>query len=255
MPVIFASVAVLLAYLLWSEEESHSPEPLIGSAPIPKNPTGQFVKGDRVVIIGLPMSGKSYLAAKLTKDAPRVLYFDPFHDYAQTAGAVEISADALIERPTILNRSTFNFAIIPDEDDLALQLEEVVKVARAAGDLVLVLDEVGDYKREATLELEKLARNGRHNGLVPVYVSQVAMDIPRTVRRLATRVYSFRQEDKDDIDALSERYGEAFALKVSTLPLHEHALWTLPGFGPSQKMKPVTSPQSAAPLQRQGPTT
>jgi hypothetical protein len=198
-----------------------------------------------VVIIGLPMSGKSYLAAKLTKDAPRVLYFDPFHDYAETAGAVEISADSLIENPSQLNRSSFNFAIIPDEDDLAMQLEEVVKVARAAGDLVLVLDVVGDYKREATLELEKLARNGRHNGLVPVYVSQVAMDIPRTVRRLATRVYSFRQEDKDDIEALAERYGDSFASKVSTLPLHEFALWTLPGFGRSIQTK-ATSPQSAA---------
>jgi hypothetical protein len=234
MPVIlFLGAAIAFAFymaqsgVVFPERER--------AAKLPAKPLGpDFIKGDRIVIVGLPLSGKTYLAGKLTKDCPRILFFDPYHDYVEAAGATEISADELIENPKLLAASTFRYAVIPDEDDLAEQLYSVVKFARAAGDLVLVMDEVGDYKRNAQLTLEKLARNGRHNGLVPIYVSQVAMDIPRTVRRIASRVYSFRQEDIEDIEALRERYGDAFAQKVKNLPPHEFALWRLPGFGQNQ---------------------
>jgi len=204
---------------------------------MPPHPWGPFQPGDRVVIIGLPLSGKTYLAGKLTATAQRILYFDPFHDYREAAGATEIAANDLLSRPKLLAESTFRYAVIPDENELAEQLEDVVSLARAASNLVIVLDEVGDYKQEARVTLEKLARNGRHDGLVPVYVSQVAVDIPRTVRRLATRVYSFRQVDIDDLDALEERYGEAYAREVSQLPPHRYALWTMPGFGQSVNSK------------------
>ena len=227
MPIFLISAAVLLGLFLWSDDEARPA--LMGSAKLPPNPVGDFIPGDRVIIIGLPLSGKTYLAGKLTKNVPRILFFDPYHDYAEY-GATEIEADDLLADPTILNRSTFRYAIIPDEDDLAEQLDLCVKVARAAGNLVFVMDEVGDYKQKGSLTLEKLARNGRHNGLVPIYVSQVAMDIPRTVRRLATKVYSFRQADIDDLDALAERYGEKYAQEVSRLPRRKFALWTLQDF-------------------------
>ena len=234
MPAVAIIVSVFLAYLLWADGQG---TPFIGPPKIPKHPWGPFQPGDRVIIIGLPLSGKTYLAGKLTAPAKRILFFDPYHDYEEAAGAEEIAADDLIADPKILNKSEFRYAIIPDEDFLAEQLEDVVSIARAAGNLVLVMDEVGDYKRNATLTMEKLARNGRHNGIVPVYVSQVAMDIPRTVRRIATRVYSFRQEDIDDIEALSERYGEDYANRVRNLGLHRHALWTLKGFGDTSDSK------------------
>jgi adenylate kinase family enzyme len=254
MPVIGVLV-VVAAYLLWV---SGVPNPLVREK-LPKKPLGDFIPGDRIIIIGLPLSGKTYLAAKLTANVPRILYFDPYHDYNEAAGAEEISADSLIENPRVLAKGSFRYAIIPDEDDIAMQLEEVVSIARAAGNLVLVMDEVGDYKRNAQLVLEKLARNGRHNGLVPIYVSQVAMDIPRTVRRIATRVYSFRQEDIEDLDALSERYGEKYAEDVSNLALHRYALWTLTNFGPSTR-NPNLDPQRGqsapkAPLTKRPPSS
>lgn len=231
MPIILISVVLIAAYWIWVDG---TPNPFVHE-PYPRKPLGDFIPGDRIIIIGLPLSGKTYLAAKLTKDVPRIVYFDPYHDYSEIASAQEITADSLIENPNILNRNTFRLAVIPDEDELAMQLEEVCRVVRAAGNSVFVMDEVGDYKREATVCLEKLARNGRHDGIVPIYISQVAMDIPRTVRRIATRVYSFRQEDIEDIDALRERYGEDYANAVSELPLHEYKLWTLQGFGRSTK--------------------
>jgi hypothetical protein len=259
MPFVILIAGVVIAFLAWTQS-SGTENALGGHVALPKQPLGnEFIRGDRVVIIGLPLSGKTYLATRLTASAPRILFFDPYHDYVEKAEEVkappiaEISADELIENPKILNQSKFRLAIIPDEDDLAEQLDLVVRIARAAGDLILVMDEVGDYKRNATLTLEKLARNGRHNGLVPIYVSQVAMDIPRTVRRIATRVYSFRQEDIEDLDALAERYGDDYAAKVSNLPEHEYAQWNLQGFGrrvkrpQSRKSVPLQSQETTAP--------
>lgn len=243
MPLVVLTLGILIAYALWVT----TPNAVAGLQPVkmPPHPWGTFIPGDRVIIIGLPLSGKTYLAARLTASAQRVLFFDPYHDYKEMAKAEEISADDLIADPTkYLHRSSFRYAIIPDEDALADQLEDVVSLARAATNLVLVMDEVGDYKEEADKTLKKLARNGRHNGLVPVYVSQVAMDIPRTVRRLATRVYSFRQADMDDLDALAERYGEDYSNKVANLPPHEYALWTLPGFAVSNQSQPKRSNES-----------
>lgn len=250
MPIIAIFVAVAAGYLLWV---SGMPNPLVREK-MPAKPVGDFIPGDRIIIIGLPLSGKTFLAAKLTANVPRILYFDPYHDYQEAAGAEEIAADSLIENPRVLAKARFRYAVIPDENDIAQQLEDVVSLARATGNLVLVMDEVGDYKRNAQLTLEKLARNGRHNGIVPIYVSQVAMDIPRTVRRIATRVYSFRQEDIEDLDALRERYGEKYATEVSSLKLHEYRLWTLKGFdrstpkqapqSPSRLSQPSTSKQS-----------
>ena len=223
MPLLIA-IAVGVSFVLWATGRPIIPQ--FGKVELPPNPLGQFRLGDRVIIIGLPLSGKTYLAGKLTKDVPRILFFDPYHDYKEAAKATEVKADDLIKNPKMLHTSRFRLSIIPNEDFLADQLEDCVSIARAAGNLVFVMDEVGDYKKEATNTLEKLARNGRHDGLVPIYVSQVAMDIPRTVRRLASQVYSFRQNDIDDLDALRERYGDAFAEKVSRLPPHEFAKWT-----------------------------
>jgi hypothetical protein len=131
----------------------------------------------------------------------------------------------------------------------AEQLEAMLLVARASGDMVVVLDEVGDYKRFAEMELVKLARNGRHDGIVSMYVSQMAIDIPKGVRRLATRVYSFRQFHKDDLKALGEIYGEPFAEEVSRAELHEVIEWTLPGLSQSPlpaggKRRQSSNPQS-----------
>jgi hypothetical protein len=253
MPILAAIAAIAVALYLWALDNAKGEGKRYA---LPVNPRGPFLNGDRIIIIGLPMSGKTTLAAKLTKDVPRILFFDPFHDYRTIAKAPEILADALIENPRMLDKPEFRYSIIPDEDDLGGQLESVVAIARAAGDMVFVMDEVGDYKQEATKTMEKLARNGRHNGIVPFYVSQVAMDIPRTVRRLASQVYSFRQEDPDDLDALSERYGDAFAIKVRNLPQHRYAKWTLQGFGRTPATKRQGSQEyQQDPISKNGPSS
>lgn len=224
----YVLAAVLLAFLIWVIGVYTERVP---SKNIPKDALGPFRVGERIIILGIPMSGKTTLAATLTKSVKRIVYFDPFHDYAEIANAKAVKASELFKNPKILDQSEFRYAIQPDDTgDLAQDFDDTVMLVRAAGDMVFVMDEIGDYKRETEQTLAKIARNIRHNGIVPIFVSQVATDIPKTVRRLATAVYSFRQEHPDDLEALEKVYGEAFAQEVSQLPEHEYALWTLKGF-------------------------
>lgn len=180
-------------------------------------PWGELLPIDRVIILGIPYTGKTYFAAKLTKSARRVLYFDPYGDYHKAAGAVEFTVDELLASPEVLEKPRFKISVRPsteDDKDTAYDLDRVVNLARDIGEMVVVLDEVGDYALYGQRTLNKLFRNGRHDGIVTVLVSQVATDIPRTCRRIATRIYSFLQTDPADLDALREKCGEEFVAKI-----------------------------------------
>lgn len=149
------------------------------------------------------------------------------HDYGSYAGAKNVTVNDLLSG-NHLKQAKFRLAVIPDELDIDQELEDTIRLVRAAGNAVLVFDEVGDYRQKNEQTLNRIARNGRHDGIVPIYVSQVAIDIPYTVRRLATRVYSFAQFHPADIKALSEVYGESFAQSVKDSKGHEFNVWTLP---------------------------
>jgi hypothetical protein len=209
-------------------------------------PWGKFRPGERVIILGLPFTGKSKLAAKLVEGADRVLFFDPCRDYANYAGAKEITVSQLMDNPKLLSQPRFRYSIVPESEDVEDELDDLIALARAVKNVLIVFDEVGDYRQYAEHALNKVARNGRHDGLVPIYVSQVAVDIPLTVRRLATRVYSYLQVDVRDIKALAGQYGQDFADGVANSKPGELITWTLPtlriGLTPSEKKQ--STPQS-----------
>jgi hypothetical protein len=222
MHLLALALALLAAAAFWPRPVDERPQGF------PAKPLGSFRTFERIVVIGLPLSGKTTLAAKLTKGCPRVVYIDPENDYAALTGAVEIPADALLADPGILDKPTFRYAITFGEGEPPDYIADLTRIIRAAGDLVLVYDEVGDYNEgHAGATLKRMARTGRHDGIVSIYVSQVAVDIPKTVRRLATTVYSFRQVHPHDLKALSEVYGETFADKVAHAGEHEVSKWTL----------------------------
>lgn len=211
----------MLLLFLWPEKERKPETTRV-------KPWGKFRPGDRLIILGLPFTGKSRLAAKLTEEADRVVYFDPMSDYSGYSNAKPVTVSELLENPSLLEEPRFRLAVIPNEDTLDDDLEDTIRLVRGAGNAILVFDEVGDYRQRNEVILNKIARNGRHDGIVPIYVSQVAIDIPLTVRRLATRVYSYLQVHKEDIDALAERYGQAFADSVKNAKPGELTQWTLP---------------------------
>ena len=181
------------------------------------------------VILGVPGSGKTTLARERLKRARRVVFFDPACDYTDE-GEVITPAELRAE----LARTIARLVVQPDPDeDTAAVFAAVVGDCRWAGasygPLVLCADEVGDYSRQADAILTRLHRNGHHDGVASVLVSQCAVDVPKTCRRTATRVTSLLQTSADDLDALAREYGQTFADAVGAWrPGRPPVVWELP---------------------------
>jgi hypothetical protein len=178
----------------------------------------------------MPGTGKTTLAKAFVARATRAFVVDPVGDF----NLPQVTLSDLLDSPELLSGPDTKLALLLEEEDpqgAAQEIQAALALAQAAGDLLLVLDEVGDYRSFAETVLGKIARKGRHAGIVSVWVSQFATDIPKTVRRAATRVYSFAQVHPDDIAALEECYGEDFAAKVKAWESGDApVLWRLPAW-------------------------
>jgi hypothetical protein len=191
-------------------------------------PFGPLSPRSHEIVLGVPGSGKTTLARARVSEARRVVFFDPAGDYAGEGEAVAV-AD-LAEDPGQL-AGQFCRLVVEPGDDVPGDFAELVALCRehAGPGLVLVADEVGDYSARAAETLTRLHRNGHHDGLASLLVSQCAVDIPKTCRRTATRVASLLQTASADLDALATEYGDDFADRVRHWrPGDPPAVWMLP---------------------------
>jgi hypothetical protein len=194
-------------------------------------PWGELQLGDRLLVMGLPTFGKSTLCEKLTATADRALFFSPVPDFQKPARPVYSIAE--LERyPDLLCGEYVRVAVKVNGRGRELA-EQAVRTFRALerayrdfdatgeGGCVAVFDEVGDYRRFAEDELNAIFRRGRHYGLVPIFASQVATDIPLRARKLASRVLCLGQRHGDELRELRGLYGEDFARRVGAWRKYE----------------------------------
>lgn len=225
---------LLAAVVAFWGKKTPDPTPEVEAGPR-VTPWGPLGPSERVLVIGVSGTGKTTYAKKLLSGgaggppAGRVVFFDPQADYVDVA--VPVTLAELRAAPELLKGERVAVAVQPDgdtEEELAAEVEELCELVRKAGRLVVVLDEVGDYADAARKTLSRLARNGRHDGIASVWVTQAAMEIPKGVRRQATRVFSFLQTDPSDLSAL-ERFGPQFVAQVRGWRKGaDPAAWVLP---------------------------
>jgi hypothetical protein len=170
---------------------------------------------DHIIILGVPQSGKSTFAKKLVSSAKRVVYFDPCGDYEECGKVIR---PAELENPELLNGKVLRLVIRANRDDDISAADEFIYIQRKCrnaanyGGMVLVCDEIGAYKEEASKSLNQMFMNGHKEGIVPVFVSQRAVHIPVDCRASANKVFSFRQESPEDMKWLvGAGWGKNFA--------------------------------------------
>jgi hypothetical protein len=186
---------------------------------------------DRVVVVGITGSGKSYWTKREIVDkAPHVVVWDPHGEYAEDAedgdGCAGVRGVPLDTLDAELEDDNARVAVVPEYrtlDELSKQFVVFCDVAKECRDVLLVVDEIG-LLYGAPKHVEYLATQSRHWGCPLVLIAQRAVQIPSTARDQASRIVSFRQIRPDDIEALADRIGER-AERIGKLPRRERVEW------------------------------
>ncbi len=183
-----------------------------------------FVLGDHVGVVGVPGSGKTYLAKRLVASAPRVVFFDPkgeYEDNGEPIGPYEFHAD-------LLEGDYVRWAIQAERFEDGDVVEEFKHVARQVregslrhGGVIFVCDELGDYSAGAIKTLKRLHANSHKDGVVTMLVSQRAVDLPLGCRATLTRCYSLLQTHPDDLDRLEREFGHDFRIECEQWKAHD----------------------------------
>jgi hypothetical protein len=182
------------------------------------------------VVIGITGAGKSHYAKKrVMEHVGRVAVWDIKREYPLEQVTIEeFMSEA---SANLLDRADLRIAVVPstagyaDLEELSEKFAAFGKVMRTAHECLLVVDEIGILDGAALRELVYLAALGRDWGLAMVLVAQRAVQIPLTARSQASRIVSFRQTTRRDIDALADIIGTDLAEQVPALPRHKCVEW------------------------------
>jgi hypothetical protein len=129
---------------------------------------------------------------------------------------------------TFIDQPDLGLAIIANgrPEETAAHLEDLVDLLEATGGIMLVLDELHRYAKNAAFQLDRLACESRKWGVPVCFVTQRLTHIPYTARTQLTDVESGRQYDIEDLDALARRCGREFAERVRLLPIGASEYWS-----------------------------
>lgn len=173
-------------------------------------PWGALEQGQRLVVTGVSGTGKTTFASRLVASAWRVLWLDPEGELA-VPGRLSLTVTELERWPALLDDPHMRLVVWFESDDEEGQGSEVTRLVTLlmsrCRDAVVVMEEVGDYRRWAEAAINKLFRKGRKRGLVPVLCSQVQTDLPLTARKQATDAYLFAQVHESELNELERVYG------------------------------------------------
>lgn len=177
------------------------------------------------VIVGAPGAGKSsQLLVVLAENAPRRLIFDIEHEFG-AAGTVA-SLDGIRKGLIAAGAGPFSYVFQPAGDDPAVlhrQFDVFCRLAFAAGDLQLIVDELADVDSPNRYEVPPgwalVLRRGRKHELRVVGATQRPADVNNRLWSFATRFRVGMLGDSDDVRELAKVVMVDPAEVAALLPL------------------------------------
>jgi len=189
----------------------------------------QDFNSTRTLVVGNTGCGKSRLSKEKLKSCNRLIFLDPLREWGEECDVV-FDFDELKKQ---VQEPTFRLAVWIEHDDQGELVDLLIRLERAreVGNCVLAIDELSwffDARRDPSLEVEKLFRFGRRQGVHFWGISQRYVDAPIIVRSMSTHLYAFRSREEVDVDRLAKMVGSTSdASQVKTLQDGEYLLWDL----------------------------
>jgi hypothetical protein len=177
------------------------------------------------VIVGAPGAGKSsQLLVVLAARAPRRMIFDIEHEYG-AAGAVA-TLEGIRKGLVAAGGGPFSYVFQPSGDDLVVlrqQFDVFCRLAFAAGNLELIVDELADVDSPNRYEVPPgwalVLRRGRKRELRIVGATQRPADVNNRLWSFATRFRVGMLGDSDDVRELARVVMVDPAEVAALLPL------------------------------------
>ncbi len=194
------------------------------------------------LIVGPRGSGKSKMAAYLSRDVRRFIAWDPLRD-RRDLGAGFWTVDQLEQHKAALREGVVRVAVVQtDWDDPEREFVRFCRCVWEIGALYCEIEELSEVCGPSYMPgaLRRLVKLGRHRGIALLCVGQrFAEDFPKGITSAASRIIAFRQSEPADLAALEKRCGPGTAAACASLPEFHYLDWA-PGKGA------VTRPPLAA---------
>lgn len=177
-----------------------------------------------VAVLGASGSGKStFIKRQITKARPaRLLIWDPMQEYGEFGQCVA-SLGELVAMITSAKRNRFALVFRPshDEKQRAKQFDVFCGIAMAAGQLVLVVEELKFVTKPswAPVRWAQVTMTGRHKGLKVIGASQRPASIDKDFLGNCTVIHTGRLAYAEDVRAVAKGMQIDEAAIAALLPL------------------------------------
>ncbi|HER34049.1 MAG TPA: ATP-binding protein [Halothiobacillaceae bacterium] len=172
-------------------------------------------------VAGLRGHGKSSHVVQMTRDVPRVLYYDSLgDDYAQGIVCRDLAVLESFWRRTYQHRFRISYKPV----DPMADLPRICELAYECGDMTLVIDEIHLYFRGAfcPTELTKIITAGRHAGVELIGVTQAPRKLGELLRSQAAVWDIFAIREPAHAKYLAERCVGVDISQILSLRKYEY---------------------------------
>lgn len=172
-------------------------------------------------LVGRKGSGKSTMAARIMKRAPRLFVFDTMGEHSWVPNTFHDVDEADRFLAWGDTQEAFAGRYVP-EDDLEADFAELATLAYEQGDMQFAVEEIPLLCSAGYLspELGKVVRLGRHKDLSLLWTAQRAAEVSRTLTAMTDVFVLFSATEPRDLQAIADRCGTEIADRVARLPLH-----------------------------------